>query len=183
MSDHIVRPVEDYLTEYRAKKDTIVKTIQNDPDLSLPEKLQAIERELNNLRDDFSEERTEEYESKSVTKSKNFSCTKGNSGGSKICKDGCVSSPHPGMYTTRQWTTFGGSGRNHRIGSGGRSACLDIKISGRGRKTASITSVFRYNPSYVRTEVLQDVTDLFNMMSDSAEIASIDVVDDESGAV
>lgn len=163
---HEVKPIEDYLSDYKGKYTIILKAIETmPPDTPISDRLAFYDTEMGKLKASFKELRTKEYESKSFNGSVTNSCTSGSSGSVKNCGYAYTYAPNKDMYTTEGWTSVKGTNKGVVISDEGRSAGLKMTVAGRGRNEGTLTAIFKYHPDKITINVDRETAKLFNMVS------------------
>jgi hypothetical protein len=169
MKTYEVKPLTDFLTEYKDKHRIILRAIQQlGTEIPISERMRIYEEEVGKLKIEFSIIRKAEYESKSIELSVEHSCTSKSSGGKKDCKEKCVYAPVPGLYTTKKWIRVVVSeGESKGVTVFDDKACIRMSVAGKGRNAATLYATFYYMPSFIASNVEKDVIQLFNLVSSS----------------
>ncbi|MBM4168470.1 MAG: hypothetical protein FJ215_04865 [Ignavibacteria bacterium] len=165
---YMVRPLLDYLPEYKDKH-TILMRVVNESGLPYEERIRLYEAEINKLRNQFSQARRAEYESKSEERSVGHSCTSKSSGGIKDCGWKFVVAPTEGMYTERGWTRVSGTDKGISISESGERAGIRMTVAGKGRNAGTLHVIFRYKTDFVNTAVEKETSELFGLIVSKAQ--------------
>ena len=160
---YTVRPVGDFLSDYKGKYRIILATIEQS-ELPLPQRLALYEEEMTKLKTQFKTERKAEYESKSTTLSKGHSCTSGSSGGVKNCGWKCVDAPTAHLYTKADWIRVDGTNKGTKVSEDGSSACLKMTVAGEGRNHGTLHAIFKYRPESILSLIDSETRELFNQV-------------------
>lgn len=160
--DYSVRPLSGFLQPYKDKHGIILKSIEDNPNLTITQKLVFYESEMSKLKEEFRSERRAEYQSKSVELSVTHSCTSGSSGGVKDCGYKYINAPNGNMYTRTDWIRVSGTNKGTTVAADGSSAGLRMTVSGSGRNAGTLHATFRYRPESISTLVDKETVDLFN---------------------
>lgn len=159
-----VKPTSDYLQDLIIRHRIIVRSIESNDSLSIDEKLEMYDSEIEKLKARYRTSRMAEYESVTIEKSLPHSCTNGVSGQTKDC--GCVHiyAPSSDMYTNANMLRVVGSHNNFYPASDGSSASICMTKSGRGRNAGTLFANFQYRPNSISTLIENEVIELFRQL-------------------
>lgn len=160
-----VKPVRDYLTEYKTKYKIILNDIMNRTDFSTAQKKDSLDKELNILKNNFIKVRTAEYKSKTVTLNKAHSCTSVTSGGVRDCGYKYIDAPVAGMYTTKSLSHIQGDDKGMYISPDGTKVGIYMTVAGNHRNRGTLIAKFIYKPEFIEISAEKDQTTLFNQFT------------------
>jgi len=162
--DYSVTPLSDYLLPYKDRHRIILRSIEDNNDLSISEKLVLYESEISKQKEDFKINRRAEYQSKSVELSIGHSCTSGVSGNVKQCGYVYITAPNNNLYTRTDWISVVGTNKGTVVSPDGSSAGLNMTVAGKGRNEGTLKATFRYKPESIAMLVDQETINLFNQI-------------------
>ena len=155
-----LKSLEAYKADYAEKWTALVSDLESRTDLSFVQKLARYEQEVGQLKKQYKQQRTSEYNSDEVTVTVEHQCKGRPSGSTKNCGYRCAERPNDDMYTTDEWTTFTGDHINETVNE--EKACFKLEASGNVKKQGSVTAVFKYRTNYVGYITADDADALFN---------------------
>ncbi len=180
LKNYELKPLTDFLREYKDNHQIIVDYIQRLPTtVPIEERQRLYSVELNKLKNKFSSARQIEYESKSVELSVSHSCTSSSSGGTKNCGWKCVEAPTAGMYTSRDFIRVVGKQKGISVGDNPAQACIKMTVSGKGKNKGTLYATFKYRPDFIISAVQTDTLALFNLVINHKN--AVDYLDERKG--
>ena len=156
---YAVKPINEYLPEYKEKHRIILEDIEKRTDLAHAQKFVLYENDISKLKEEFRASRLAEYESKSIVLSVQNSCS--SSGGVKDCGSTCVSAPTNDLYTKSEWIKVEGDNKGASVSLTDSTACLRITVAGKRRIAATLHATFKYKPESLLALSDKDTNDLF----------------------
>ena len=159
----LVKPLSDFLTNYKEKNHLISEEIKEMTDISFAEKLALYENKIAAIKDDFKNTRKEEYLSKSVTRAKRFNCTGTHTRKVTECSY-IVKAPNENMYTKKEWVEIKGTDTPVEITTDGVSTKVNMKAPGKKQIDLTLYATFKYKPESIPAMVDKDMLELFNQI-------------------
>ena len=172
--DKYVQPLDNYISDYRDKHNLINDYLEKNTTLTLTQKLQEYEAQMDLLKNDFKQKRKAEYEAIEETTSVSHSCTKGNSGGTKVCGTKCTSPPTPDFYTKAEWISNSGQGSFSVNGDVG--GCIYLQKSGKGRIAGSVSAKYKIKSGVILTKIEAETKRLFNRIVNRETVKPIEII-------
>jgi hypothetical protein len=145
---------------YYAKWTSLVLELEARTGLSFIQKLVMYEEEVNNLKEQYKEQRVGDYSDDEVSVTVEHQCKGRPAGSTKNCGYRCAERPDEDMYTTAEWTTFTGDYMKEMISE--EKVCFKLEATGNVKKQGSVTAVFKYRKNYVGYRTSNDANALFD---------------------
>jgi len=158
---YAVKPISDFLPEYKEKHRIILEDIEKRTDLAHAQKFVLYENDISKLKEEFRTGRLAEYESKSIRLSVQNSCSSGSNSGIKDCGSTCISAPSSDLYTKSEWIKVEGDNKGAKVSLTDSTACLRMTVAGKGRNAGTLYATFRYKPESILALTDKDTIDLF----------------------
>ncbi len=164
--DVSVKPLSEFLANYKENHNAISKEIEANQDISFSEKLTIYANKIGVLKEDFKTTRKKEYLSKSVTRAKRYSCKGVHVRKVTDCSNTYIKSPNENMYTQADWIELKGAIGESEIVSDGSSVGLNMKVIGKGEATGTLYATFKYKQENIDAIVDQETNDLFSQLAE-----------------
>ena len=159
----LVKPLSDFLTNYKEKNHIISEEIKEMTDISFAEKLALYENKIAAIKEDFKNKRKVEYLSKSITRAKRFNCT-----GTHVRKStNClyeVKAPNDNMYTKDDWIEIKGTDTPVNINTDDYSTKIGMTVSGKKKIDLTVFATFKYKSESIPAMVDKDMVELFDQI-------------------
>lgn len=163
--DVSVKPLSEFLNDYKEKHNTISKEIEENQSISFSQKLTIYANKIGLLKEDFKTTRKKEYLSKSVTRAKRYSCKGVHVRKVTDCSNTYIKTPNENMYTQADWIELKGAIGETEIVSDSSSVGLNMKVAGKGEAKGTLYATFKYKQENIDAIVNQETTDLFNQLA------------------
>lgn len=177
MESYQVQPITNFLPSLKTDYNQIVKWANQQTGITIEQRLQAVNIEMEKLKIKFRKYRKSEYESKLVELSVAHKCESKASGDVKNCGWRCVKAPVAGLYVTS--TRVLGTNKGVQLSATRDTACLKMTVAGKGTNTGTLYAMFKYHPNYVSSIIERELSYLFNMAVSTRNYK--DFVDERTG--
>lgn len=159
----LVKPLSDFLTDYKEKNHVISEEIKEMTDISFAEKLALYENKVAKIKESFKNKRKEEYLSKSITRAKRFNCE-----GTHVRKaTKClyeVKAPNENMYTKKDWIEIKGTDVPVSVNTDDYSTKIGMTVSGKKKIDLTVYATFKYKSESIPSMVDKDMLELFDQI-------------------
>ncbi len=156
------------IKKYTAQYTTYYDSVISDSKLTFQQKTNKITKKSKAIESSIRKQLYNLYNHHSVSGKTCVTCTKASDGGSKKCGPNCVVPPSPEyrLHLDSRWMDFGPQ-TNSQPEAIGESMCVQLKISGKGKKKRHFGGKYLLKKDTIKLKVYEDLEEIMLGIKDS----------------